>query len=104
MIQIIQHICTGFEDHRQGIYGMVQAMQKSFLRMQEKETISEYISDAKGLWYTTETFGGSPGVHEGIVTSCWQWQTDRRITTISPRKNASEQNENHQRPWRPVCS
>ena len=38
-IQIIQRVCTGFEDHRQGIYGMVQAMRKLFLQMQKKETV-----------------------------------------------------------------
>jgi hypothetical protein len=70
LIQVIQRVCMGFEDHRQGVYGMVQAMQKLFLHMQEKEFVSDYIRNFQGLWTTTETFGGSPGVHEELVV---QW-------------------------------
>ena len=64
---MIQRICTGFDDHRQGFYSMVQALKKLHLHMQEKESVSEYVQDFKSLWATVETFGSSPGVHKGVV-------------------------------------
>ena len=33
----------------------------------EKESIEEYGRNFKSLWDTVEAFGGSPGVHNGLV-------------------------------------
>jgi hypothetical protein len=46
----------------------VQSLKTLFLYTQsDKETVEEYGRNFRSLWDTVEAFGGSPGVHEGLV-------------------------------------
>ena len=39
-----------------------------FLFMQgEKDTVDEYGRNFRSLWDMVEAFGGSPGIHKGLV-------------------------------------
>jgi len=33
----------------------------------EKDTVEEYTRNFRSLWDTVEAFGGSPGIHHGLV-------------------------------------
>ena len=47
---------------------MVQSQKTLLLYTQsEKETVEEYARNFKSLWKTVEAFGGSPGIHRGLV-------------------------------------
>ena len=46
----------------------MQSLKTLFLYTQsDKETVEEYGRNFRSLWDTVEAFGGSPGVHEGLV-------------------------------------
>ena len=63
LISKIERICVGFDDHKQEIFNLVQALKTLFLYTQtEKETVEEYTRNFKSLWDTVEAFGGSPGL------------------------------------------
>ena len=50
------------------MYNLVQALKRLFLYTQsEKESIEEYGQNFKSLWDTVEAFGGSPGIHRGLM-------------------------------------
>jgi hypothetical protein len=58
----------GFEDHRQEVSNLVQALTALFLYSQsEKEMVEECGRNLKSFWDMVEVFGGSPGLHCGIV-------------------------------------
>ena len=64
----IEKICVGFDDHKQEVFNLVQSLKTLFLYTQSnKETVEEYGRNFRSLWDTVEAFGGSPGVHEGLV-------------------------------------
>jgi hypothetical protein len=68
LIGKIERICVGFDDHKQEIFNLVQALKTLFLYTQtDKETVEEYSRNFKSLWDTVEAFGGSPGLHRGLV-------------------------------------
>ena len=68
LIKRIEKICVGFDDHRQLVYNLVQALKTLFLHTQsEKDSIEEYTRNFRSLWNTVEAFGGTPGIHEGLV-------------------------------------
>jgi hypothetical protein len=68
LITKIEKICVGFDDHKQEVFNLVQALKTLFLYTQtEKESVDEYGSNFKSLWDTVEAFGGSPGIHQGLV-------------------------------------
>ena len=68
LISKIQGICVGFDDHKQEIFNLVQALKTLFLYTQtNKETVEEYTRNFKSLWDTVEAFGGSPGLQQGLV-------------------------------------
>ncbi len=68
LIQKIERICVGFDDHKQDVFNLVQALKAMFLYMQlEKELVKEYGRNLKSLWDTVEAFGGSPGLHRGMM-------------------------------------
>ena len=53
LIQKIKCICVGFNDHKQDVFNLVQALKALFLYTQlEKESVKEYgkISRAYGTW------------------------------------------------------
>jgi hypothetical protein len=68
LIQKIEHICVGFDDHKQDVFNLVQALKAMFLYTQsEKKSVKEYRRNLKSLWDTVEVFGGSPGLHKGMM-------------------------------------
>ena len=76
LITRIRKIVTGFEEHKQGSYNLVQSMRRLFLHIQgESESVADYIRHFKGLWNTAEAFGASPGLHMGHLAS-WMQQAD----------------------------
>ncbi len=68
LIQKIECICVGFDDHKQEVFNLVQSLKTLFLYTQgEKEMVEEYARNLRSLWDTVEAFRGSPGVHKGLV-------------------------------------
>jgi hypothetical protein len=68
LIQKIKRICVGFNDHKQDVFNLVQALKALFLYAQsEKDLVKEYKRNLKSLWYMVEAFGGSPGLHKGMM-------------------------------------
>ena len=68
LIGKIEKICNGFDDHKQKVFNLVQALKTLFLYTQgERETVEEYGRNFRSLWDTVEAFGGSPGIHTGLT-------------------------------------
>ncbi len=68
LIQKIKRICVGFNDHKQDVFDLVQALKALFLYTRlEKELVEEYGRNLKSLWDTVEAFGGYPGLHKGMM-------------------------------------
>jgi len=68
LINKIERICMGFDDHKQEVFNLVQALTTLFLYSQtDKETVEQYGRNFRALWETVEAFGGSPGVHQGMI-------------------------------------
>ncbi len=68
LIQKVEQICVGFDDHKQEVFNMVQALKTLFLYTQgEKDGVDQYGRNFRSLWDTVEAFGGLPGVHKGLV-------------------------------------
>jgi len=68
LIGKIERICVGFDDHKQEVFNLVQALKTLFLYTQtENESVDKYAHNFKSLWDTVEAFGGSPGIHQGLV-------------------------------------
>ncbi len=68
LITKIERICMGFDNHKQEIFNLVQALKTLFLCTQtDKETVEEYSQSFKSLWDTIKAFRGLPGVHKGLV-------------------------------------
>ena len=68
LISKIDRICVGFDDHKQEIFNLVQALKTLFLYTQtNKETVEKYTRNFKSLWDTIKAFGGSPGLQQGLV-------------------------------------
>ncbi len=50
------------------MFNLVQVLKTLFLFTQgEKDTVDEYGRNFRSLWDTVEAFGGSPGIHRGLV-------------------------------------
>jgi hypothetical protein len=70
LIPEVEKICVGFDDHKQEVFNLVQALRALFLYTQnKKDTVEEYGRNLKSLWDTAEAFGGSPGVHKGLTNT-----------------------------------
>ncbi len=68
LITKIKQICVGFDDHKQEIFNLVQALKILLLYTQgEKESVDEYACNFKSLWDTVEAFGGSPRMQKGLI-------------------------------------
>ena len=53
---------------KQEVFNLVQALKTLFLYTQgEKDTAEEFGRSFRSLWEMVEAFGGSPGVHKGLV-------------------------------------
>ena len=63
-------ICIGFNDHKQEVFNLVQALKMLFLYSQgKKETVKQCGQNFGMFWETVEAFGGSPGAHQGIINA-----------------------------------
>jgi hypothetical protein len=70
LIMKIEKICIGVDNYKQEVFLMVQALKRLFLYTQtDRESMEKYSWNFKSLWDMVEAFGGSPGVHKGLVTS-----------------------------------
>jgi hypothetical protein len=68
LVTQVEKICVGFGDHKRDIFNLVQALNTLFLYAQgEKESVEEYGRNFRSLWGTVEAFGGSPGIHKGLM-------------------------------------
>jgi len=68
LVNKIERICVGFDDHKQEVFNLVQALKTLFLYSQsDKETVEQYGRNFRALWETVEAFGGSPGIHQGMI-------------------------------------
>ena len=68
LIKRIEKICVSFDDHKQSVFNLVQSLKTLFLSTQlEKDTVEEYTRNFWSRWDTVEAFGGSPGIHHGLV-------------------------------------
>jgi hypothetical protein len=68
LIQKIKRICVSFDDHKQDVFSLFQVLKALFLYTQlEKESVKEYGRNLKSLWDMVEAFGGSPGLHKGMM-------------------------------------
>jgi hypothetical protein len=68
LISQVERICVGFNDHKQDVFNLVQALKMLFLYTQEdKESMEEYGRILRSLWDTVEAFGGLPGIHKGMT-------------------------------------
>jgi hypothetical protein len=58
----------GFDDHKQEVFNLVQALRVLFLYTEsEKEMVEEYGHKLKRFWDTIEAFEGTPGLHRGMM-------------------------------------
>ena len=63
-------------------------MKTLFLYTQsEKESVEDYARNFKSLWDMVEAFGGSPGVHEGLVRGFLEDIAGGRVPTAADRKD-----------------
>ncbi len=68
LIQKIERICVGFDDHSQEVFNLLQSLKMLFLYIQgKKERVEEYARNLRSLWDTVEAFGGLSGIHKGLV-------------------------------------
>ena len=60
LILKIERICVGFDNHKQEVYNLVQAMKTLFLYTQtDNESVEDYSRNLTSLWETAEVFGAS---------------------------------------------
>jgi hypothetical protein len=69
LITKIERICVGFDDHKQEVFNLVQALKTLFLHTQgERESVEEYSRKLKSLWDTVEAFEGLQGMQKGLIS------------------------------------
>ncbi len=95
LISKIERICLGFEDHKQEVFNLVQDLKMLFLYSQsKKESIEEYGCNFKSPWDMVEAFGGSPGMHKGLILVVLKQvgaAVDPDKTTTAKRKRAEQE-------------
>jgi hypothetical protein len=68
LIQTIELICEGFDDHKQEVFDLVQALRALFLYTQsKKEMVEENGCNLKSFWDMAKAFGGTTGLHQGMM-------------------------------------
>jgi hypothetical protein len=69
LIAKIERIYISFDDHKQEIFNLVQALKTLFPHTQGgRESVKEYSRNFKSLWDTVEAFGGSPGRQKVLIS------------------------------------
>jgi hypothetical protein len=100
LIQKIEQICVGFNNHKQEVFNVVQSLKMLFLYTQNKKnSMEDYGRNFCSLWDTVEAFGGSPGVQKGMVNAMlvdptWGWPT----WTTQLKQRQESQDRKHQKP------
>jgi hypothetical protein len=94
LITKIKRICMGFDDHKQEVFNLVQAVNMLFLYLQSnKDTVEEYGRNVHSLWDTVEVFGGLPGTHnvitDGMLKDC-NCVADVNMPADEKKKKAEE--------------
>ena len=71
LIKKIKRIFVGFDNQKQEIFNLVQALRTLFLyyKQTEKESEDKFTRNFMSLWYKIDVFWGSPGVHNGLVNA-----------------------------------
>ncbi len=88
LIKRIEKICAGLDDHKQSVFNLVQSLKTLFLYTQsEQDTVEEYARNFQSLWDTVEAFGGSSGIHQGLVDTDSRERGSLTPTTISWRRH-----------------
>ena len=88
-ISKVKRICVGFDDHKQEVFNLVQALKTLFLFTQgEMEMVKESGRNFKSLWDTVEAFRGSPGIHKGLTDSILAATVMSRSPTAAQIKQA----------------
>ena len=83
LILKIERICIGFDDHKQEVYNLAQAMKTLSLYTQTNiDSVEDYSCNLTSIWNTAEAFGASPGIHRGFVEG-WFLAEPRRITDVN---------------------
>ena len=91
LILKIKRICVGFDNHKQEVYNLVQAIKTLFLYNQtEKDSVEDYSCNLTSLWDTAENFGSSPGIHRGLVEG-WLLAKPGRVAGINNITNADRE-------------
>jgi hypothetical protein len=68
LIQKIEQVCMGFDNHKQEVFNLVHLLKMLFLYTQgEKDTMEEFGQNFQSLWETVKAFRGSSGVHKVII-------------------------------------
>jgi hypothetical protein len=88
LIQKVERICVGFNDHKQEVFNLVQALKTLFLYTQgEKDGVDQYGRNFRSLWDTVKAFGGLPGLHKRLVNMLLKdpnWVND--IHSVTPEE------------------
>ena len=70
------------------VFNLVQSLKTLFLYTQsEQDTVEEYARNFQSLWDTVEAFGGSSGIHQGLVDTDSRERGSLTPTTISWRRH-----------------
>ena len=86
----IERICVGFDNHKQEVYNLVQAMKTLFLYTQtDKQSVEDYSRNLTILWDTAEAFVASPGIHAGLVEG-WLLAEPGRIADVNNITNIEQ--------------
>ncbi len=94
LIQKIEQICVRFDNHKQDVFNLVQVLRSLILYTQsEKEMVEEYGRNLKSLWDTVEAFGGSQGLHKGMMEAMVKDRTSL-VDSVAPTKEEMARVEN----------
>jgi hypothetical protein len=92
LISQVERICVGFNDHKQDVFNLVQALKTLFLYTQgDKESMQEYGCNFRSLWDTVEAFGGSPGIHKGLTDALLTPVTSIGGVPLAPEQKKAEE-------------
>jgi hypothetical protein len=90
LIQKVERICVGFNDHKQEVFNLVQALKTLFLYTQgEKDGVDQYEHNFRSLCDTVKVFGGLPGVHKGLMNALLKDPSRvNNVHNVTPKEHA----------------
>ena len=96
LVTQVEKICIGIDDHKQDVFNLMQALKTLFFYTQgEKESVEEYGRNFRSLWDTVEAFGGSLGIHKGLMDVLLTWITSAggNPTAVQQKKMDEDSSE-----------